>query len=244
MQSPNQPSTHHPFSAELHATFEAQVAGMQAGVPKLKEMLAHLEKRAAELETTISKYVEPNLLFQRDKQFAELQLSQLNQTLPSNRTNLSERQAKELNWWSHQLNRVSHSHALNCEGAEFHSRQLKTCKSQQAFINRRLEIIEWRAETFAALSDPAAMTSFPLPPCIGPCKDKSHDEPVCRCHIRAAFWLLKTVQPGGMKAERTMWHPKRFSCCAEEFRDGFKRMAKEITVVLANMDVSGLYDDN
>lgn len=243
MQSRQQSCLRGSLTSELQARLKSEIEMLNSCIPEIKEQLAIEDQTAAASQAAIADYLERLPEFQQRKQTAEVWLSHFEQTLPSNRNNLSEFQAQELDYWSHEYSQVSHWILASSEIENSHSRQLQKSKLAKSVLNRRLEVIEWREETLAAFSNPAAMTSFPLPPAIGSCKDKSHDAPVCRCHIKAAFWLLAAGLRLDLKVERSLWHPIRFGSCADEVRDNFKRMAKDVSAVLAIMDGAGVYNE-
>lgn len=100
-------------------------------------------------------------------------------------------------------------------------------------------IAAWKAEVDAAFSDYATMQTFPAPPVImGPKPSfpvsADYGGPLRSCDsvIREAFQM---GDKRSLKLERLRWHPDRFSCCPEQHREAFKKMAQKIFVVIDDM---------
>ena len=52
----------------------------------------------------------------------------------------------------------------------------------------------------------------------------------CRCNLEAAFEKVKDL-----RREASRWHPDRFNVCAGQRREAFRKMAREVSVVVDAM---------
>ncbi|EME79382.1 uncharacterized protein MYCFIDRAFT_79537 [Pseudocercospora fijiensis CIRAD86] len=102
------------------------------------------------------------------------------------------------------------------------------------------QVEAWYNYTVAVLSNDnrANLKYFPTPP-PAPCKTnectiQDNLAPgVCSCAIRSAFQAAPITT--GYKKEATRWHPDKFSCCSEAFREQLKRHATMVFKVVKDM---------
>lgn len=243
MQSTQQSSSLPP---QLLAQLQAQVATLQSYLPGELANLANYEAQLATLQQQVAQANNVIMQNRHNVSTATTALDYYTTSLPTNTSEQTETDSKEINFWAYTHNGATHSAQLWEAYLEPENKRLEACKLRIASTRRRIEIIEWREECLEAFSNPSAIFSFPLPPILRDCKDVSHeDKPVCACSIRAAFYLLKRfatdVDLGageiGFAGERVLWNPLVFNGCDESVRESFKKMAKEVFVVLARMDI-------
>ncbi|KAK4499888.1 hypothetical protein PRZ48_008074 [Zasmidium cellare] len=227
-----------PLAPYQKAQLSMQVAFLESALPHLHDQLQQQDASIASSQSAMALCDEYMATQTERAQAFDSTLTEMEANLPSNFANRTVMQCKHLNYQAFQFNANAHSVLRNGQCKERHVAHIKDAGHNKKLIQRRIDIIHWRIDTFVALSDPAAMTTFPTPPKIGSCRDKSHDkQSVCACHIRAAFWLLNRMSPVDFKAERALWQPLRFATCQDELKPEFKKLAKEISAVLAAMDI-------
>ncbi|KAK4619807.1 hypothetical protein CLAFUW4_11623 [Fulvia fulva] len=61
----------------------------------------------------------------------------------------------------------------------------------------------------------------------------------CTCEIRSAFWEIDSHQKK-LKDARLAWRPESFEHCPKQHREKFKKMAREIFVVVDDMLEQGV----
>ena len=93
---------------------------------------------------------------------------------------------------------------------------------------------QWRTQAIRAFRDYGAMQSFPAPPhspCAKmECRTAARVLKACQCNIEDAFTRMDLT-----KAERSRWHPDKFSRVPQENREAFQAMAAEVFVVVDAM---------
>jgi len=98
------------------------------------------------------------------------------------------------------------------------------------------QIEKWHEACATAFSGKTTMHAFPQPP-SEPCRNpgcammaKSRTLEACSCNIRRLFEGRQ-----GLKRERLMFHPDKFSAVPEDVRDQIQKAAREVFVVVDGM---------
>lgn len=183
-----------PQSSCLHVqALENQMTALQADIAGTNKDSAHYGKGISKTEDLLVSINQTLVRVQRLKQKAATALEHLRQTLSSNLNALSAYQAEESNHCSFKVNCYSHC----VKGWERKQRRfiryIPSARLRMTHLRRRLEVIAWREEVLSTLFDPTGTTYLFLPPVVCCCTGEGRDKPVCKCHIRVAFWQLSCL---------------------------------------------------
>lgn len=220
-----------PLHLDLLAQLRGQLAQLQAGLPDLHQRSAEAQGQIETSQNKLAILNERLAAIDQQKAYADSALEQVALTLPSDPDLFTEEQVRLVNYWSYQLNTFVIPIKEHLNQIDWHKQNIASHQNALASHRRRIAIVEWRAEVVETMSDPAQMSSFPMPPVMHTRCD--HDEPVCVCNIQAAFWLLDRMVNTEIAAEKRIWNPCRFSQCNETHQPGFKKMAKVMFAALA-----------